>query len=227
METVPHATSAANPPGPHQGQPVRSAGAALSGAKAAVVMVHGRGASAQSILSFAEALGTEGVAYRAPQAAGHTWYPYSFLAPAERNEPGRSSGLRAIAEVLAEVEAGGVPAGQTVLLGFSQGACLALDYAAEHPQRYGGVIAWSGGLIGPQEAPLPSYSGSLGGTPVFLGCSDRDAHIPLARVEETAAVFQRLDAEVTKRIYPGMGHVVNEDEVDFAQALVRSLAEAG
>lgn len=224
---MPERARDADPPGPHQGQPVREAGAPLEEARAAVVMVHGRGASAESILSFAEALGTGAVAYRAPQAAGHAWYPYSFLAPVERNEPGRSSGLRAIGDVLESVAAGGVPPEQTVLLGFSQGACLLLDYAAAHPRRYGGVVAWSGGLIGPEDAPLPAYAGSLEGTPVFLGCSDRDPHIPLQRVEETAAVFERLEADVTKRIYPRMGHVVNEDEVASARALVTSLAEGG
>lgn len=224
---MPAAPTQQNPPGPHQGQPVRAAGAALEAARAAVVMVHGRGASAESMLSFADVFEAEGVAYRAPQAAGHTWYPYSFLAPVERNEPGRSSGLRAIGDVLGALAAGGVPPERTVLLGFSQGACLLLDYAASRPQRYGGVVAWSGGLIGPEDAPLPRYAGSLRKTPAFFGCSDRDPHIPLARVEASAAVFERLGADVTKRIYPGLGHVVNEDEVRFARALVQSLAEAG
>ena len=217
--------------GPHQHQPVETAGAAPNDAEVAVVLLHGRGASARSILNVAGAFDRADVAYLAPQAAGYTWYPNSFLAPLARNEPGLSSGLRAIADVLARLQDAGIPPDRTVLLGFSQGACLASEFVARHPQRYGGLLAFSGGLIGtgtidgarPPEDKTFDYDGSLDGTPVFLGCSDVDPHIPLARVERTAEVFETLSADVTKRIYEGMGHTVNDDEVGFARDLLASL----
>ncbi len=213
--------------GPHQGQPVAEAGAPLHRAKAAVLLLHGRGATAQGILALAEDLAQPDVAYRAPQAAGHTWYPHSFLAPLDANEPHLSSALQAVADVLAALEDGGLPPERTILMGFSQGACLASEFAVRHPRRYGGVVAFSGGLIGSgeQEGAPPrdktfDYDGSLEETPVFLGCSDRDPHIPLERVEQTAEVFERIGADVTKRIYPGMGHTVNRDEIAFARGLL-------
>jgi predicted esterase len=204
---------------PHAGQPVRTAGAPLEDARAAVVMVHGRGASAESILTLATALPTAGVAFLAPQAAGGTWYPLGFMNPIARNEPGISSGMRAIDRVLARVADADVPPERTVLLGFSQGACLATEYAARHARRYGAIVGLSGGLIGPDGTPR-DYPGSLDGTPVFLGCSDVDFHIPEARVRETAKVLGRLGAQVDMRLYPGMGHLVNEDEIDAVRALL-------
>jgi predicted esterase len=217
--------------GPHQNQPVWEAGADLSRAKAAMVMLHGRDASARSILTLADEFARPDVAYRAPQAGGHTWYPRSFLAPLEYNEPGLASGLGAIWDVLGRLMET-MPSERIALLGFSQGACLALEYTARHPMRYGGVIAFSGGLIGsgeqsdkkPPDDKLFEYDGDLGGTPVFLGCSDRDSHIPLQRVEDSATVFRMLGAEVDKRIYEGMGHTINEDEVAFARGLLARLA---
>jgi predicted esterase len=209
----------------HQGQPVRFSGAPLAQASAVVLMLHGRGASAESILTLAGELGAApGLAYAAPQAAGATWYPYSFLAPIEKNEPWLSSALAAVGEALTRLQAAGLSPERTVVLGFSQGACLALEYAARHATRYGGLVGLSGGLIGPDGTPR-SYDGSLGGTPVFLGCSDVDAHIPLARVHETAAVLARLGGAMTTRIYPGMGHTVNQDERDAVRALLRGVVE--
>lgn len=219
--------------GPHQGQPVARAGAPLPEARAAMILIHGRGASAESILSLAEELAQPGVAYLAPQAAGHTWYPHSFLAPLDRNEPGLSSGLQAVRDVLAEVEEGGIPLERCFLLGFSQGACLAAEFAARHPHRYGGVIVLSGGLIGngmkpgdPPEDKTFEYDGSLDGTPVFVGCSDVDAHIPVSRVHRTAEVLEGLGASVDKRIYPGMGHTINDDELSAVQAIMRDLVQS-
>jgi predicted esterase len=206
----------------HEGQPVREAGEQLGGARAAMVMVHGRGGSADDILALSGELGMPGFAYLAPQAAGHSWYPYSFLAPILQNEPGISSGLRAIAAVLEMIERAGIPAERVMLLGFSQGACLSLEFSARAARRYGGVAGLSGGLIGPDGTPR-NYSGSLAGTPVFLGCSDVDPHIPAARVVETATVLRRLGAEVTMRLYPGMGHTINEDELEAVRGIMRGV----
>lgn len=207
---------------PHADQPVLAAGAPLDRAPAAVVMLHGRGASAADILALAGELGHPELAYLAPQAAGHTWYPKTFLAPIPSNEPFLSSALAAVGATLARIGAAGIPPERTVLLGFSQGACLASEFAARHARRYGGVVALSGGLIGPDGTPR-DYPGSLAGTPVFLGCSDVDAHIPAARVTESAAVLRRLGGEVTDRLYPGLGHTVNRGELAVIRELLDGL----
>jgi predicted esterase len=207
---------------PHAGQPIRTAGAPLAEAEVAMIMVHGRGASAESILTLAPALAAPGVAFLAPQAGGsqgNQWYPYGFMAPIERNEPGISSGMRAIERVLAQIVAAGIPPARTHFLGFSQGACLASEFVARHARRYGGLAVLSGALIGPDGTPR-DYAGSLEGTPVFLGCSDVDSHIPAERVRESADVLRRLGGEVTLRIYPGMGHMVNDDEIDAVRAIL-------
>jgi phospholipase/carboxylesterase len=206
----------------HQGQPVLARGRPLGEARAAMVLVHGRGDSAGGIMGLAGELPHPDFAYLAPQAAGGTWYPNRFVAPLASNEPWLSSALRRLAELLAQVEAAGVPPERTILLGFSQGACLALEYAARNARRYGGVAGLSGGLIGPDGTPR-DYAGSLAGTPVLLGCSDVDFHIPLERVRESAAVLGRLGAQVDERIYPGMGHTVNQDEVDAVRAMMAAL----
>ncbi len=203
---------------PHHAQPLRQMGAPLEEARAAAVLLHGRGATAEDILYLAEELDQPEFAYLAPQAAGNTWYPYRFLAPLEQNEPHLSSALEVVARTLLQVVNAGIPLARTLLLGFSQGACLALEYAARRPQRYGGVVGLSGGLIGPQVDP-GSYRGSLAGTPVYLGCSDVDFHIPRERVEESAVLFQGLGAAVTLRLYPGMGHTINQDELDVVAAM--------
>jgi predicted esterase len=209
--------------GPHQGQPVRSAGVPLEQAHAALVLIHGRGATADNILTLSPALDIPGFAYLAPQAGGHTWYPQSFLAPIQNNEPGISSGLQAIQDVLARVGAAGVPLERTVLLGFSQGACLALEFAARQARRYGGVVGLSGGLIGPDGTPR-NYPGTLEETPIFLGCSDVDPHIPAERVRETADVMRRLNGQVTMRLYPGMGHSINDDEIAAVRKIMAELS---
>ncbi|MDX1993480.1 MAG: alpha/beta hydrolase [bacterium] len=206
----------------HINTPVRQMGEPLDKAKAALVMIHGRGATAESMLSLINDIGTEGFAYLAPQAAGNTWYPYPFMSPIEANEPALSSALNKIERVIAQVAAAGIPAEKTVLIGFSQGACLTLEYAARHAERYGGIIGLSGGLIGPVGTPR-DYPGSLAGTPVFLGCSDVDSHIPLQRVHESTEVLQQLGGSVTERIYPGMGHTVNQDEIDFVRQLLAEI----
>lgn len=209
--------------GPHQKERIVKVGRSPSEAPAAMVMVHGRGATAESILELANEFGRPDFAYLAPQAAGYSWYPYSFMAPMPQNEPGLSSGLARIGEALAQLQEQGIPPERTILLGFSQGACLSLEYAARNARRYGGVVGLSGGLIGPPGTPR-DYPGSLDATPVFLGCSDRDPHIPLARVEESAEVLAELGGAVTQRIYPAMGHTVNEDELDFVRRLMEEVA---
>lgn len=203
----------------HGDQPVVAAGQPLPDASAAMILVHGRGASAESILTLADELDRPDLAFLAPQAARHTWYDYSFLAPLDQNEPGLSSALARLGELVEHIESEGVPAERIVLLGFSQGACLSLEFAARNPRRFGGVVALSGGLIGPPGTPR-DYPGSLAETPVFLGCSDRDPHIPLQRVQESTRVFRRMGADVTERIYPGLGHTVNDDELDFIRELL-------
>jgi predicted esterase len=210
--------------GPHQGQPVLAAGEPLERARAAMVLVHGRGATAESILTLAADLNQPGFVYLAPQAAGNTWYPYSFLAPIERNQPYLSSALAMLGQVLAHVAAAGIPAERTILLGFSQGACLASEFAARNARGYGGLVGLSGGLIGPDGTPR-DYPGALDGTPVFLGCSDVDPHIPAARVQHSAEVLRRLGGDVTARLYPGMGHTVNEDEIEFVREMMATLTE--
>ncbi|WP_135534951.1 alpha/beta hydrolase [Halostella pelagica] len=210
--------------GPHQDQPLVTAGAPLEAAEAAAVLVHGRGATAESIVAMADEFRQRGVAYFAPQAARNAWYPNSFLAPVESNEPGRSSGLQAIEDAVEAAEDVGIPTERVLLLGFSQGGCLASEYVARNPRRYGGLVALSGGLIGPEVDP-ESYQGSIAGTPVFLGCSDEDPHIPLERVHETTETFERLDGDVTERIYEGMGHGVNEDEIGFVSGMLADLVD--
>jgi len=202
-----------------------SAGEDIARANAAVVLIHGRGASAEGMLSLADAFAVPGIAYVAPQAQGMTWYPHSFLAPLAANEPSLSRALATVGSVVGDLAAKGVPRERIVLLGFSQGACLALEYAARNASRWGGVVALSGGLIGPEGLPR-SYAGTLDGTPVFLGCSDVDAHIPLDRVHDSADIMARLGGTVTKRIYPGMGHTIIADEVAHVQELLRTFSAA-
>jgi predicted esterase len=204
---------------PHGNQPVLRHGPDARHARLGVVLVHGRGGSAEDVLALERELRQDDVLYVAPQAADYTWYPYSFLAAMERNEPGLTSGLNRIASLIDTLRHEGLSPERVGLLGFSQGACLSLEYAARYARRYAAVIGLSGGVIGPPGTPR-AYEGSLDGTPVFLGCSDIDPHIPLERVNETADVFRTLGAVVDKRIYPGMGHVVNEEELAAARALL-------
>ena len=207
---------------PHQGQTVRMKGKPLDQARAAMLMIHGRGAMAEDILTIADQLNQRDFAYLAPQAAGHTWYPNRFLVPLAENEPWLSSALSFVEKVFSEILNAGIPSERIMLLGFSQGACLTLEYAARHAQRYGGIIGLSGALIGPDEAPR-DYAGSLAGTPVFLGCSDVDPHIPKERVDQTAEFFRRLTGEVTERLYPNLDHSVNQDEIEFVHAMMQTL----
>lgn len=215
----------------HENQPVRTYGAALADAKGAVVLVHGRGATAESMLPLAKAWEAPGIVFFMPQAAGNTWYPYGFMSPTEQNEPYLSSALVVLDRLVENLLGAGIPLEKIFLGGFSQGACLATEWAARsagrtlpsqeanQPRRFAGIAGLSGGLIGPDGTPR-NYPGSLTGTPVFLGCSDVDFHIPKERVLETAQVFEQLGAQVTTRLYPGMDHTINEEELTFVRQMI-------
>jgi predicted esterase len=210
---------------PHRGSEEVWFGPALEEAQSAVVLIHGRGDSPRGILPLAVELEAPHTAFLAPQAVSFSWYPYSFLSEVELNEPWLSSALDRIEAGVSAVRTV-IPEERVVLMGFSQGACLALEFAARNTRRYGGVVAFSGGLIGPDGTPR-DYPGSLEGTPVFLGCSDIDAHIPVGRVHESALVMDGLGGEVEERIYAGMGHTINEDEIAWASGLLTSISAEG
>lgn len=207
---------------PHANPRVLQAGAPIDEARLVAVMLHGRGAGAPDILGLSQEFSARDVAYLAPEAAGNTWYPYSFLMPLEQNEPSLSSALRMVETLLANlVVEKKLSTDRIALMGFSQGACLALEFAARHAQRYAVIAAFSGGLIGPP-GTARNYAGSFAATPVFLGCSDADPHIPIDRVHESAGVLARMGAAVDKRVYPHMGHTINADEIDAVDALLRA-----
>jgi predicted esterase len=222
MTTESDTATTRQPTGPHQGQPVLAGGAPLHQAWSAVLLVHGRGATAHDIMTLAAELPCEACAYLAPQAANNSWYPYAFLEPMERNEPYLSSALARLGQVFETIGEAGVPPERILIVGFSQGACLASEYVARNARRYGGLAALSGGLIGPDGTPR-DYAGSLEGTLVFLGCSDIDPHIPKQRVQHTADVLGALGAEVTMRLYPGLGHTVNADEMKIVRGMLEKL----
>jgi phospholipase/carboxylesterase len=209
---------------PHGGKPVIRAGAPTSEAAAALIMLHGRGSSAEDMLRLFTTLDVDDVAALAPQAANSTWYPQSFLAPLERNQPYLDSALNAVAAIVDELLQSEVPAERIALLGFSQGACLTCEFVARNPRSYGAVMALTGGLIGPPGS-LPQYGGSLAGVPVFLGTSHPDAHVPVERVEETAEVFRSMGASVDLRKYLGMPHTINDEELGVCRALLQSLTQ--
>ena len=208
--------------GPHAGAQVHQQGKPLDQAKAAMIMMHGRGATAPDILTLTDELRNPDFAYIAPQAKGNTWYPNPFMMPIQSNEPWLSSAITVIEYLLAKVEEAGIPPERTILLGFSQGASLSLEFVARHARRYGGIAGLSGGIIGPEGTPR-DYPGSLEGTPIFLGCSDVDPHIPKSRFLETERVLTNLGGNVTARLYHNMGHTVNTDEVDFVRAMMQTL----
>jgi len=205
---------------------VAAAGPPLEDARAAVVLRHGRGGSAHDILTFSKDLRQPDVAYMAPQAPAHTWYPQSFLAPLSDNEPALTQSLHTLEVIVEDLARRGVAAGRVVLVGFSQGGCLALEFAARNARRWGGVAGLSAGLIGPPPLVRDPYRGSLAGTPVFLGCSDIDSHIPLARVHATTEILTAMSAAVTERIYPGMGHTINQDEIGHVRGLLEGIDAA-
>ena len=205
---------------PHKEGRVHHFGAALKDAEGAVILLHGRGGSAEDILSLAEAMYNPRLAYLAPQAAGSTWYPNSFLAPRDSNEPGLSSALRKVESVLDLAIAAGIPRERVVIGGFSQGACLSTEFIATHPARYAGLIALTGGLIGPLESDV-SHVGDLQGMPAFFGSGDPDPHVPWSRVQESADVLTAMGAKVTVRRYPGRPHTVSQEELEFGRRLLQ------
>lgn len=210
--------------GPHRGYALLNEGKELGEARSALILIHGRGASAYDILELGSLLAPPEMAQLAPQASNYTWYPNSFLAPLAQNEPHLSSALQVVDDLVAQVEEAGIPSEQIIIGGFSQGACLASEFVARHARRYGGLLLFSGGLIGPPGSAR-DYEGSLAGTPVFIGCSDVDFHIPVERVQETADVLADLGAAVTKKIYPNMGHTIVQDEIDEARTIVALVAD--
>jgi phospholipase/carboxylesterase len=212
---------------PHASARIASAGDNLESARAAAILLHGRGGSSSDMLGLAGYLSLPGIAFIAPEAAGNSWYPQRFIAPAVQNQPWLDSALAAVGRAIESLAAAGIPAERLLIAGFSQGACLALEFAARHPRRYGAVAALSGGLIGQPGTREGSYSGDLAGTPVLLGCSDTDFHIPLASVQESARTMRQLGAAVDERIYPDMGHEVNEDEMAWLRARLGELAAVG
>jgi predicted esterase len=192
---------------PHRGQPVATSGAPLEESRGVAVMMHGRGRDTDDILGVAERVGEDGIAYLAPAAEGNSWYPLSFVEPIEKNEPRLSYALEVLDDTVNELVESGVPKKSIVLAGFSQGACLVAEYAARNAERWGGI-----------------YEGSFDGTPVFLGTSDVDEFVPEERVRESAEVFERMGANITLRVYPGMDHVVNDDEVAVAREILQEVA---
>lgn len=208
----------------HQNQQVYLQGTPLEEAHTAVVMLHGRGATAQDILTLANEIPEPRVAYLAPQAYANTWYPNRFMEPTETNEPWLSSALEMVESILNRLQAANIPPERTILLGFSQGGCLALEYAALHACRFGGVAGLSGGLIGADGEERP-YSGDFEGTPVFLGCDEQDFHIPAYRVRDSAETLRKMGADVTVKLYQGLGHAVNAEELEVVRSMIRGIQD--
>jgi glyoxalase family protein len=206
--------------GPHDTQPVLRAGQSLDTAGAACILVHGRGADPRDMAGLAQAFRRPGFAYLMPAAAGNTWYPFSFLSPRAQNQPGIDSGLAVIDGLVKQCLERGIPENRIVVGGFSQGACLASEFCVRHPRKYGALLAFSGGLIGPPGSRWDDVTADLAGMEAFLGCSDVDPHIPKERVIETEQVLARLGASVVRKLYPGMGHTINEDELKEAQRVL-------
>lgn len=203
----------------HQGGILLSSGCQLNEARNAMILLHGRGASAEDILFLADLINLPGYAYLAPEAKDRSWYPYPFTTPIHKNEPWLTSSLTLIRELISQIQAEEIPTQNIVLGGFSQGACLSAEFAARNPERFGGILIFSGGLIGPP-GTIRTSPGSLSGTPVFIGCSDRDPHIPLDRVNESGDLLSQLGGNVIKKIYPNLAHTVHPNEIEIARDLL-------
>ena len=196
-----------------------TAGKKLEAASKALIMLHGRGASAEDILGLSTHLAVSDFALLAPQATGNTWYPFSFLEAPVKNEPWLTSALSLVGEAVEEAKAGGIALQNIYFLGFSQGACLTLEYVARNATRYGGVVAFTGGLIGDRIYD-ENYKGNFGGAPVFIGSSNPDPHVPVERIKSSSAVLRKMHAAVTEKIYDQMGHTISQDEINQANTLI-------
>jgi len=208
----------------HEGQPVIARGRSLEESHAVAIMMHGRGRTTDDILELATRIGNDAFTYLAPTAQNNTWYPYGFMEASERNEPFLSSALAIYDALIRQLLEQGFSTEQIVLLGFSQGACLTAEYAMRHSARYGGIVLFTGGLIGPPGTTW-NYPGSFQGTPIFLGTGDSDGFVPLERVQESAEIFKQMGAQVLERVYPGMDHIVNDDEIAQARLILQAVSE--
>ena len=218
---VPNRRPTGSEANPHEGQQVETAGAPPQAADAAVILLHGRGSTAGSILTLIDEFLHHGVMYLAPQAAHRRWYPRSGYAPFEDNEPWFSSALERVSSTFEIADDAGVPLERILLLGFSQGGCLASEFVARNPRRYGGLVVLSGSLLGPETRR--DYDGDIDGTPVFLGCSTDDPYVAVERIHESAEVFEQLGGDVTSRLYDGLGHVINDDEIQMINTFLEAL----
>ena len=207
----------------HQANHPLLGGTPLASAKTAIILAHGRGGDAPDMLGLGEAIANDSAALIALQAVNNSWYPERFMEPIAKNEPWLTSALRALQDGIAMAVDAGISREHIMLLGFSQGACLTLEFTARNATRYGAVVALAGGLIGPDDTPR-NYAGSLADTPVFMGCGDRDPHIPVKRVQESADILTALGAKTDARIYGGLGHVIIDDEINAVRALVSQMA---
>ncbi|HAH00410.1 MAG TPA: phospholipase [Ktedonobacter sp.] len=207
----------------HEGQPLVVRGRSLEESHAVAIMMHGRGRTTDDILELANRIGNSAFTYLAPTAKDNTWYPYGFMEAIEKNEPFLSSALAIYDALIGQLLEKGFSKQQIILLGFSQGACLTAEYAVRHADRYGGIVLFTGGLIGPPGTSW-HYPGSFQGTPIFLGTSDIDGFVPRERVQESAAIFEQMGAQVIERVYPGMDHIVNDDEIAIAQAIMQAVS---
>lgn len=198
-----------------------TAGVELSQAKKVLVMLHGRGDMAQNFIGLSSELDLNDFAIFAIQAEGRTWYPYSFMAPVKMNEPFLTNSLAVIKSLVDHIQENGFKSEQIYFMGFSQGACLTLEFVTRHAQRFGGAVAFTGGLIG-EELNLENYKGDFEGMPVFIGSSDHDPHVPEVRIDESEKLMKEYGADVNKIIYPGMGHTINMDEVEHAKNILNN-----
>ena len=198
---------------------IKTAGKSLQEAEKVLIMIHGRGGNAQDILGLASELNVSDYAFLAPAATNNTWYPYSFMVNSEHNEPWLSSALELLKEVVDNVMEQGISSENIYLLGFSQGACLTLEFAARNAKKYGGIVAFTGGLIG-DVINRDNYSGNFNGTPIFIGTGNPDQHIPVERVEESQSILEEMNAEVKVKVYEGRPHTISQDEIEIANRLI-------
>lgn len=198
---------------------IKTSGVELNSAQKALIMIHGRGSNSEDIMGISRHLNVDGFAILAPQATNNTWYPHSFMAPVETNEPWLSSALENIEETVQAAMDAGIKPENIYFFGFSQGACLTLEFLARNAQKYGGAVAIIGGLIG-EEINLSNYKGDFEGTPVFIGTSNPDFHVPVERVFATEKILKEMNADVTLKVYENFGHSINQDEIDWANKII-------